>query len=285
MTDQTTSLFSALTEIHRRPKPFETYTASILWDDAYISQNTLAAHLDEKSEPGSRPHAFIQQSADWIAQRFDLAAGLRVADFGCGPGLYASRFAAAGAAVTGIDLSRRSIAYAKGEADKKGLVIDYVQGDYLDVRFDQKFDLITLIYCDLCPLSPAQRRRLLTAFRDLLADGGSVLIDVFSHQAYAGRQETSVYGDRLMGGFWAPGDYRGFMDSFKYDEAKVALDKYTIVEPHQTRTVYNWMQYFSPETLTAEFEQSGLRIVERYSDVAGTPFADGDVFAVVAQKM
>ncbi len=140
-------------------------------------------------------------------------------------------------------------------------------GDYLEFSSDKKFDLITLVYCDL------------------FADGGSILLDVFSDQAYAGKSESADHSFKLMGGFWAPGDYWGFCNTFKYDDTRVGLDKYSIVEPEQTRHVYNWLQYFSPETLADEFERCGLRIVERYSDVAGLPFAEGDVFAVVAQKI
>jgi len=278
------SLFDTLTEIHRRPDPFETYTAKMLWDDEHISKNMLAFHLDGESEPASRPHAFIQRSADWITERFGLATGTRVADFGCGPGLYATRFAAAGAEVLGIDWSRRSIAYAEEQARKAALAIEYIREDYLDFTTDRCFDLITLVYCDLCALSPDQRRRLLKLFHNLLTDGGSLLLDVFSLQAYSGRQEATSHGFRLMDGFWAPGDYWGFLNTFKYDESHVVLDKYAIIEPQQTRWVYNWLQYFSLDSLAAEFEQCGLRIVEQYRDVAGTPYAEDEVFAVVVQK-
>jgi SAM-dependent methyltransferase len=285
MKNQSVRLFDDLTEIHRRPAPFETYTAQALWDDEHISQNMLAAHLDEMSEPASRPHAFIQRSANWIINRFEMGDGCQVADFGCGPGLYATRFAAAGAAVTGIDLSRRSIRYAEAEADRRGLTIDYVLANYLTFHTDRKFDLITLVYCDLCALSPDQRRQLLSNFRDLLENGGSILLDVFTHQAYDQRKEAAGQSFRLMDGFWAPGDYWGFMNTFKYEEAKVVLDKYTIIEPHQTRCVYNWLQYFSLTALAEEFEQCGLRIVEQYADVAGAPHTEEDVLAVVAQRI
>lgn len=39
------------------------------------------------------------------------------------------------------------------------------------------------------------------------------------------------------------------MNIFKYDDAKVVLDKYTIVEENRTCEVYNWLQYFDPERL------------------------------------
>ncbi len=47
---------------------------------------------------------------------FDLGPGRRVLDLGCGPGLYARRLEAAGADVTGVDLSRVSI----GPSTEKG---------------------------------------------------------------------------------------------------------------------------------------------------------------------
>ena len=285
MQETNASLYEALTEIHRRPEPFESYSADVLWNDEHISEQMLRFHLDPDSAPATRPHGFVDRSAEWIADRFALAGGVRVADFGCGPGLYATRFAEAGATVTGVDISRRSIAHARDEARRRGLRLDLVRGNYLDYRSDRRFDLITLIYCDLCPLSPSQRHRLLTVFRDHLADGGSVLLDVFTQKAYDARSEGSDHGHRLMDGFWAPGDYWGFLDTFKYDDARVVLDKYDIVEPHRSWHVYNWLQYFTLESLTEELEEAGLCLVERFDDVAGAPYTgDGDVMAVVAEK-
>ena len=66
------SLHENLAEIHRRPAPFEVYTAELLWNDEHISKNMLAFHLDEESAPASRPREFIQRSADWIRERFAL---------------------------------------------------------------------------------------------------------------------------------------------------------------------------------------------------------------------
>jgi len=282
MTNQSQRLHDALTHIHQRPAPFAAYTARELWDDDHISAQMLSFHLDPTSEPATRPHGFVDRSAAWIAREFDLPAGPRVADFGCGPGLYATRFAEAGARVTGIDFSRRSIAHARNEATRLGLDITYEVADYLEFDTDQRFDLVTLIYCDLCPLSPQQRRRLLTSFRRLLAPGGRIVLDVFTAAAYTGREEASTHGHRLMGGFWASGDYWGFLNTFKYDEQRVVLDRYDIIEPDRTRTVYNWLQYFTPEELAAECEACGLRVLARYGDVTGTAFSgEGDTCAVV----
>ncbi len=276
MTKLYPGLYTALESINQRPQPFAEYTSSVLWDDDHISQQMLAFHLDPDSEPASRPHGFIERSADWIINHFELERGRRVLDFGCGPGLYAERFAAAGASVTGVDISRRSIAYSCGQAAAKGLAINYIQADYCEGPDLPKADLITLIYCDFCALSPVRRQALLRYFSGLLTEGGAILLDVFSRSAMAQREESVSYGHRLMHGFWAPGDYWGFMNTMKFEDEAVVLDKYTIVEPERSWTVYNWLQYFSRDDLARECAASGLRVVEWFGDVAGTPVTETD---------
>jgi len=100
-------LLEHLEDIHHRPEPFERYTAADLWTDDHISEKMLAHHLDGESDLSSRRAEFIDQSVAWIGTRFDVGPGTRIADFGCGPGLYANRLARLGARVTGIDFSKR----------------------------------------------------------------------------------------------------------------------------------------------------------------------------------
>ena len=142
-----------------------------------------------------------------------------------------------------------------------------------------------MIMCDFCALSPGRRKRMLQKFHTMLQPGGSVLLDVYSLTAFDAYKETAVYEQNLLDGFWSPGKYYEFLNTFKYEAEKVTLDKYTIVEPERTRTVYNWLQYFDSHGLKREFEQCGFRIDEIFSDVAGSPFdATKTEFAVVAKK-
>ena len=84
----------------------------------------------------------------------------------------------------------------------------------------------------------------------------------------------------------SPNTYYGFLNTFKYDEEKVAVDKYTIIELDRTRTVYNWLQYFAPEDLEREFIESGFSVTGLYSDVAGTPYdRKSDEFAVISSRV
>jgi len=281
----TMPLYLQLQEVNRRPAPFEHYTADELWTDEHTSSRMLHHHLDRSSDVSSRNTEFIEKSAAWIVRRFGLAEDRSVADFGCGPGLYTIRLAASGANITGVDFSERSLRHARECARVKGMSIDYVCANYLDFESDKRFDLITLIMCDFCALSPDQRTDLLDRFLAHLKPGGSVLLDAYSLRAFDAREECATYAHNLLDGFWAPGPYFGFLNTFKYGGEKVVLDKYTIVEEERVRVIYNWLQYFAVETLRAELEDRGLVVSDVLGDVAGAAAdPEGLEFAMVAQK-
>ena len=278
-------MFKQLERINTRPEPFEFYTAGDLWTEEHTSEKMLAYHLNTELDVSSRRGEFIARSVEWIVAKFGVSQGTRIADFGCGPGLYANRLAKRGAAVTGIDFSGRSIEYAKAVAARERLSITYVNEDYLEFETDDRFDLVLMIMCDFCALSPAQRKALLHKFHKILKPDGSVLLDVYSLSAFEKREEAATIEVNERDGFWSPNKYYVFLNTFKYDEEKVVLDKYTIIESERTRQVYNWLQCFAPEDLEREFKEAGFCVKGVYSDVAGTPY-DGESaeFTVIAER-
>ena len=279
-------MFEKLEQINQRPKPFEFYTAADLWTDEHISKKMLECHLNPDIDLASYNKDFLDRAVKWIVTHFSLDKKSSVADFGCGPGLYANQIAKSVAKVTGIDFSKRSIEYAQMVADKEKSKVQYVNQNYLEYESSEKFDLIMLIFCDFCVLSPAQRKTLLDKFCSMLLPGGSILLDVFSLNRFAQQVEATTYEKNLMNGFWSPQKYYGFLNTFKYDKEKVVLDKYTIIEKDRTRVIYNWLQHFDFNTLSQEFKNSGLKLVERYSSVAGKAFdAESDNITVVGQKI
>jgi len=276
-------VFKELTEINSRPRPFEFYTAEDLWADEHTSKKMLEYHLNESIDVSSRNAAFIDRSVSWIAGRFGLDSRSGVLDLGCGPGLYANRLAAMDISVTGVDFSKRSIDYAVSRAAENNLKARYFHRNYLEFESDRRFDLIIMIMCDFCALSPDQRKTMLKKFRGLLKPGGKILLDVYSLNFFDQREESTAYERNHMDNFWSPHEYYCFINAFKYTDEKVTLDKYTIIESERTRVVYNWLQYFTPQSLKREFEENGLLVEEIYSDVCGRDFDAGSPeFAVVA---
>ena len=279
-------MFEEIENINTRPEPFEFYTASDLWTDEHTSKQMLTFHLNEDINVSSRNAEFINRSVEWIASHFNVGAGTKIADFGCGPGLYTTRLAQRQADVTGIDFSKRSIQYAQEVATREGLSIHYVNQNYLEFETDDRFHLVLMIMCDFCALSPTQRKKILSKFHTILEPDGSTLLDVYSLAAFGQREEAATYEANLLNGFWSPNRYYGFLNTFKYEEEKVVLDKYTLIEASRTRTIYNWLQYFSPEALEREFVEFGFTIEKLYSDVVGAPFdPETTEIAIVAKKL
>jgi 2-polyprenyl-3-methyl-5-hydroxy-6-metoxy-1,4-benzoquinol methylase len=279
------SMFRELKEINTRPAPFQFYTARELWTNDHTAKRMLEYHLNETIDIASRNKNFIDRSVEWIVSNFGVDKNTEIADFGCGPGLYTTGLAERNAIVTGIDFSENSLNHAKQVAAQKDLKINYVLTNYLEFETTSRFDLLIMIMCDFCALSPEQRRTMLSKFHSVLKPDGFVLLDVYSLNAFDKRAESATCELNQLNGFWSPEDYYCFVNSFKYEEEKVTLDKYTVIEESRKRVVYNWLQCFSKGSLTEEFEENGFKVEEIYSDVVGKAFdSESTEFAVVAKK-
>ncbi len=156
-----------------RPEPFSEFTTPEFWNDEHVSAQMLRHHLDPSSDRASRTHEFIDQSVTWMVDSLGLTVGNQLLDLGCGPGLYSIRLARLGIDVTGIDVSGRSVEYARSVAEAQGLRTRFIQGNYLETDLGSSYDVAILIFEDYCALSPAQRRMLLTRVHAALRTGCS----------------------------------------------------------------------------------------------------------------
>jgi SAM-dependent methyltransferase len=275
------AMLSAYTD---KPEPFEPGEVKF-WDDVHISSQMLAAHLDPELDAASRKPGTIDASVAWIVQTLGLVPGAVVLDLGCGPGLYAVRLAAAGMNVSGVDISPRSILYARETAAELGLSIDFQCQNYLTLTDEQRYDAVLLIFGDFCTFSPEHRRRLLRhIFRVLKPDGHFVLdVSTRAHRAKAGVKNGWYISED---GFWRPGPHLVLEQGFDYPEQAIWLDQYIVLEENGTITVYrNWFQDYDQESICEELAQSGFEIQGVWGDLTGSDYSeDGEWIGVVAQR-
>ena len=150
------NIISQLTELQQKPAPF-TPGEALFWNDPHISTQMLKVHLDPNVDAASRRPETIDRSIQWLIKMLGLKTGASILDLGCGPGLYASRFARAGLQVTGMDYSRNSIDYASQYASENNVNVTYRYQNYLELADENQYDAAFLIYGDFCPLNTEQR--------------------------------------------------------------------------------------------------------------------------------
>lgn len=270
--------------MNQRPAPWSVYTTPEFWDDPHVSAQMLRHHLDPDSPAASRRHEFIDRSADWLREVLGLEEGSRLLDVGCGPGLYAARLARTGVEVTGVDVSRRSLAHARAVADAEELPVRLIHGNYLEADLGAGYRAAILIYEDYCALSPDQRGTLLNRVRGALRDGGQFLFDVTAAPRFAEFEDKRRKEVNLQNGFWAPPPYVGAEETWTYPELRLVLERNLITAAGETREFWNWMQCLTPEEVAAELEAAGFAVEGLYGDVAGAEYSpDAPTFAVQAR--
>ena len=228
-----------------KPKIYEKGTA-FMWTGKHISKQLLNVHLNPDIDLGSRKKSTIEKTATWILDTQKGKGKLTILDLGCGPGLYAEIFAKKGHNVTGIDISKNSIEYAKKSAKEKKLDITYLNTSYLEIDLESdNYDLVVLIYTDLGVLMPTERESLLEMIFRVLKKGGTFIFDVLKDREIEKKTSPKTW-EVSNNGFWKESPYLALSESFLYQEEKVILFQHIIIDTEENIETYRfWTHFFS----------------------------------------
>jgi SAM-dependent methyltransferase len=257
---------------------------STFWDDAHISMEMLRSHLDPEQDGATNNHMFVRRSVGWIAEAAPVQTHPALLDLGCGPGIYAELFDAAGYTVTGVDFSRRSIEYAQKSARATRRPITYRYGDYLMLDYNNQFDLVTMINCDFGALSTENRANLLSKIHAALNAKGLFIFDVFTPSKFADFTEGRRW-EYALSGFWSAAPYLALNTHYRYDEAHTFLRQHIIITDQTAACTNLWDHAFTESELKKDLNHAGFHIRGVYGDIAGSPAAlDGEIICIVAEK-
>lgn len=273
-----------LNYLKTRPTLYEK-SSTKFWDDEHISMQMLQAHLNPDIDSATRKHEYVKESAKWIAEIIGNPINKNLLDLGCGPGLYATEFDNLGFKVTGIDFSKRSIDYATKIATKENRKIEYNYKNYLDIRYENQFDVITLIFCDYGVLAPNDRKQLLSKAITALKADGILILDVFSANNYKdfSNSRSVLYEDK---GFWSDEPYMCLQNNYCYEQSNTYLEQFLVATSKELNCYNIWNQAFDMASLASELKTAGFAELQFYGDVCGKCLSDDDkTICVVARKI
>ena len=250
----------------QKPKIYEKGD-SIIWTDDHISKKLLEIHLNPDIDSASRMPESINRTVEFI-KTFCTESSMSILDLGCGPGIYLEKLAALGHACTGVDFSKNSISYAKKTAKEKGLEINYICQNYLELDFENQFDLIILIYTDLGVLLPEEREGLLDNIHRALKPDGVFIFDLLNDTNVEQKFQEQQNWTFEYSGFWKPTPYMELVNGFHYPDEKVYLKQHTIIdESDQADTYRFWIHYFNCEEVIALLSTRGFILTECFENI------------------
>ena len=276
-------MFAKLAAIIKKPALYEKGTAE-LWTDEHISKGMLEAHLNPNWDAATRKHATVLEHVEWISTIAPAEKYRNLLDLGCGPGIYAEKFHKAGYQVSGMDISERSIEYAKKSAADKKLPISYYQQNFLAMDFTEQFDLVTLIYFDFCVNSTEDRAKTLENIYSALKPGGLLMIELTMPKHYADHKENRKW-EYAENGFICGEPHLHLESFYRYDEDNTILNQSIVITEQDVRSINIWHHTFTKDEFTHDLNAVGLSVKAVYGNMTGVDYDDsGKEMCFVAQK-
>ena len=173
-------------------------TMSYDWKDRIGLELFSAAWFDEVDRrfiESARPFAHTDRPFGKIIP-FDQIAGKKVLEVGCGMGLHTELMARAGAKVTAIDISPKSVAATRARLQVRGVEAEVRELDAETLDLEGEFDFIWswgVIH------HSSRTGRVLRNLHAALKPGGQIRFMVYSLD---GAQAYAVLMSRYMFGFW-----------------------------------------------------------------------------------
>lgn len=258
--------FEQIKNAGERPSYYEKATAKLLWTDPYISKNLLKMHLDPSSDRASFPEEKIDTITEWLYKNYLSEKDSSYLDLGCGPGLYTSRIAQRGVPTAGVDFSKNSLKYARSQAALDNLNIDYTEGNYVEMKLEGSYDLVTLIWCDICVLSSDDLQKLFQNVKRVLKPNGVFIFDFHTDLEWESCIESSWWECFKKDSFFAEGEHIVFGKSFKYDNPKAHCEKLSIYrQQYDPLELYLWINYYNLREIEEQLNSVGLKVAESFS--------------------
>lgn len=219
-----------------------------LFDDDYL-------YFYATRDPGGQ---LSDAETDLIWWLLSVEAGMTVLDLACGHGRIANRLAARGAVVTGLDVTPRFLEVARGDAARRGVEVEYVQGDMRSLPWTGRFDRVVNWFTAFGYFDDADNRRVLTEVARALRPGGRLAIELNNYPAIMRSYLPSSVAER-------DGDL--MVDRHRFDPltGRNVVDR-TIIRDGSVRQTHFEVRMFTYPELRDWLLQAGFTSVSGYGE-------------------
>lgn len=268
-----------------RPEPWSEGD-NIPWSEPGFSGRMLQEHLSQAHDMASRRAGIIARQVEWIAAEVLGPAPARLLDLGCGPGLYLHALAVRGYHCRGIDFSPASIAYARAEATRAGLSIDYEEADLRQASFgpDGSVDAAMMIFGELNVFAPHDARAILQKAFRALKPGGRLLLEPANEATVLRMGGEGPVWWSAQAGLFGERPHLMLVESFWHEAERAATRRYYRIEA-ETGAVTRWassQQAYSEDEYRRLLAECGFAATRVYPALATDEAAD--YCAIVAEK-
>ncbi|MDX6519085.1 MAG: hypothetical protein QOF50_1931 [Gaiellaceae bacterium] len=228
--------------------------------------DAIAALYDPWSRSVTEDVAFYVEEA--------RRAGGPVVELGVGTGRIAIPTAAAGIDVIGVDSSRGMLAVCAERARLAGLAagLDLRVGDLREPPVRERVALVTCPFRSLLHMrEDGDRRRALTAARELLSPGGRLVFDVFAPGS-ADIEETHGRWLEREPGIWERADW------------DVETKTLTLSVRGDTGEATMALSWLAPHEWQELLEATGFEVEASYGWFDRTPYAGGEDTVWIAKR-
>ncbi len=201
----------------------------IPWNDSEFSERMLKYHLTQEHDLASRRFEIIDKHIDWIHSKLGEKSS-KILDLACGPGLYSNRLTKLGHSCRGIDFSPASIKYAREQAIKEKVEIDYVLEDIRTANYGDNNDLALFIYGEFNVFKLVDIKCVLKKAYDSLKEGGLFIAEPNRYETVkqVGTSSASWYSSQE--GLFSPRPHLCLMENFWDQEKHIATTRYFIID-------------------------------------------------------
>ncbi len=242
----------------------------IPWNDSGFSERMLKQHLTQEHDFASRRSEIVDRHVDWIHNKLGGKPS-KILDLACGPGLYSNRLTKLGHSCTGIDFSPSSIKYAREQAIKDEVEIDYVLEDIRTADYGDNYDVVLFIYGEFNVFKPVDIKRVLKKAYDSLKKSGLFIAEPNRYETVkqVGKSSASWFSSKQ--GLFSPKPHLCLMENFWDQEKHVATTRYYIIDAETNNVTLHAssMVAYTRENLEQIIREVGFKDIVFFESLSG----------------